>query len=422
MVEFKEEAGGFGEPGSYFVNHPNYEDVQKTTFEKGTISDFEVLEEDPFTVSSRVKVKGSWGESEYLPLFFRPKEKYWDSDDHEATDFNEEGQYYEKAWMSFRCDDDEVIVMVQGSIPLVALGFYDGVPRIGEDIVKAIGDTTLYAQMSKMSDYSGGEEGPDGLDLGLKLEIEPFKEAGDWKVGKNPSKHLVYKGFVQSLEIYNETIEQGSDWMHDWYREVLDYHIKSVTTETKQCIYSKLRERSSYYLVPVGPILYFIFIYKTDFAFDHEADETQVYEDSVHIFSCIRNGMEKSNYPDPNSPPVYYESCSSPIASNQAAIDQNNAGWPKTYDRASTDFGSTSVSSHLYAALYTKELYDKTTDNPPEVEDLLNDIPPDGFTTQTNFYDFSTALTNPETKLQMNIRPHTKEELQDAGLWPEGSE
>jgi len=162
-------------PASRRLDHPNFRDVYKTTFAKGVITDFKRpehippqeriavsegtyidLEGDPFLVESMVKVEvEGLGETEdFIPIFAQPKKEFWDDPlvdksgvpflteygqnepeqgENKATDWDEETGAYKKAWQSFRCGD-EVVVMLKENEPVAVVGFADGVPRIGEDV------------------------------------------------------------------------------------------------------------------------------------------------------------------------------------------------------------------------------------------------------------------------------------------------
>ena len=125
-------------PNSYRIDHPDFGDVYKTTYVKGVITDFEVTSFYCFRVKSMVKVSGDWGESGYIPLFYHPKPQFWDDPNGNlATDYNAAGGYFEKAWMSFRIGD-EVVVMLKEGKPVAVVGFADGVPRIGENLIKIV--------------------------------------------------------------------------------------------------------------------------------------------------------------------------------------------------------------------------------------------------------------------------------------------
>jgi hypothetical protein len=162
------------DPPARRLDHPDLTNVLKTTFAKGVIKDFKLpehvppqeriavsegtyvdLEGDPFLVESMVKVEVDGEESDdFIPIFYQPKKEMWDDPpvdksgvpslpeygqsepeggEVKATDFDEETGAYKKAWQSFRCGD-EVVVMLQEGKPVAVIGFADGVPRIGEDV------------------------------------------------------------------------------------------------------------------------------------------------------------------------------------------------------------------------------------------------------------------------------------------------
>jgi hypothetical protein len=178
-------------PGSRRLDHPNFGDVYKTTYGVGVITDFQKDQDDPFTVFPMVKVKGDdWGESDYIPIFYKPKESYWDDPEGDkATDYDQDKGVYKGAWQSFRADD-EVVVMLKEGVPVAVLGFADGVPRIGENIVRmdnlslpgVLGgsggyDYLFFVSMltqDKSEEVDDSELGPDGKDLQLKQEHEPY--------------------------------------------------------------------------------------------------------------------------------------------------------------------------------------------------------------------------------------------------------
>ena len=191
-------------PDSWRVDHPNYGDVAKTTYAVGKITDFEVVSFYRIRVRSMVKVSGDWGESDYLPLFYHPKPQFWDDPKNGklATDYNA-GGYFEKAWMSFRIGD-EVKVMLKEGVPAAVVGFADGVPRIGENLIRIktldqhnpiwtwFYDAIIIFQCDPPDVYfiggnssstslyyppiSTSENGPDGSDLKLVEPIMLFRE------------------------------------------------------------------------------------------------------------------------------------------------------------------------------------------------------------------------------------------------------
>lgn len=164
--------------GNRSLDHPNFGSVYKTAFKKGTISDFKKLQDDPIKVVPMVKVKIDGTETpDYIPIYFRPKEGFWPTDEFNPADFNEAEQYFETSWQSFR-GDDEVNVLSQEGEPLCVVAFADRYPRVGEDIFR-LDDVNQYHDNYYLSmihqDLAEGidssELGPDGKDLGLKLDL-----------------------------------------------------------------------------------------------------------------------------------------------------------------------------------------------------------------------------------------------------------
>jgi hypothetical protein len=175
-------------PDSLRIDHPDFGDVSRTTFAKGVITEFQQVADDPIEVLSMVKVEvGGLGESaDYLPLFYHPKAQYWDGEDVLAQDFDEETGAFKQAWMSFRAGD-EVVVMFKEGQPVAVVGFADGTPRIGENLIQFVvtspSDSKSYRFFLCAKDefgnvaqiYSSSEDpdGPDGLKLGITQEITP---------------------------------------------------------------------------------------------------------------------------------------------------------------------------------------------------------------------------------------------------------
>ena len=211
---------------NYRINHADFQDVGQITYALGTISDVQTLQADPIVPTSLVKVTGDWGESDFIPLFYTPKKSYWDICPdwltlYKSQDLNPDALtsqnvadfYYKTAWTSFR-PGDQVKVMLQAPagggdlVPVAVLGFGDGVPRLGENIIKfdiegnkfyytafgAPGYTAYGGLPGPGMEYSGGptepggtipsgagpgysevnsENGPDGLDLKLLQPYSP---------------------------------------------------------------------------------------------------------------------------------------------------------------------------------------------------------------------------------------------------------
>ena len=182
--------------GNRSLDHPSFGDVNLTEYKKGVISDFKV--DDPSsiagTIHSLVKIDlDGGGQSDWLPLFYRPKALYWDdpSGTPLATDYNESDKCYEKAWMAFRCGD-EVRVMQRKGVPYAVVGFWEGPPRIGEDIVRCEyengrgGPHSFYFRSSTNNrflgltnpssdnEYDVELSGPEEKPLNLRTEIKPI--------------------------------------------------------------------------------------------------------------------------------------------------------------------------------------------------------------------------------------------------------
>ncbi len=64
---------------SWRLNHPDFGNVRACPYTIGVITDFKKVSDDPIQVISQVKVQiEGMGESDYIPLFYHPKAKYWD--------------------------------------------------------------------------------------------------------------------------------------------------------------------------------------------------------------------------------------------------------------------------------------------------------------------------------------------------------
>ena len=353
-------------PESWRLNLADFQVVYKTTFAKGTISDFQKISDVPLTVKSMVKVKGDWGESDFIPLFFCPKKKYWDSDPSldDAQDFNQDGKYYENAWRSFR-GDDEVIVLLQEGVPKFVLGFVDNVPRIGEAIIKVGGytyesdtepDAYWQAPSIPRPDIVDGI-GPDGKPLNLNKESQII-------IGSSA-------GIAQPT-IYN--------WLSPRVYEV------GTGTRILQIMA---------WTVIVGPIVYVFVTLGTGGSgtvasyFSGTTDEWYAWMDALF------NGDHSTPPPGDGvllDPPGVISTGSEPI---------NGVGITLT-------------------GIYTQKLMDdiKTyieSIDPQAVQDSGDwGAPPEG----VQLSGGGLVPIIPVSMVHLFYRPHTKEELQAAGLWP----
>lgn len=231
------------------IDHPDFGDVLRTVYAKGVITDFEKISDDPIQVKSRVKVTGNFGESEYIPIFYHPKKLFWDDPLADppvlATDFDEETGVFKQAWQSFR-GGDEVAVMLKEGVPVGVVGFADGVPRVGEAVFQMEYDTVggasrIYQWQPSLpgpdaegpgcpyETFDEENQGPDGLSLGLKTEALIVCDTG---IGER-----------------EETTVDSTWWQR--YPDFVD--VENITTSTH-----KVQRRFMEYLVTIGPIAYII--------------------------------------------------------------------------------------------------------------------------------------------------------------------
>jgi hypothetical protein len=399
-------------PGSFRLNLADFGVVYKTTFAKGTISDFQKVSDDPLTVQSMVKVKGdAWGESGYIPLFFCPKKQYWDDPDYQAQDFNQDNLYYEKAWMSFR-GDDEVSVFLEEGVPKAVLAFADGVPRIGEDIIKmtsALSTNPYFGQVSLMTEdntadsYAGGDNGPDGKPLKLVQAGIKFLDT------------FVSQGFVPT-QYDGISILQITG-----YTQIRPGFFAFHTTSTGTIYYYSYAVIVKHFLVPIGPKLYVIEVYWT----------------GAVLYSIVPVNTSYDSYN------TYYESdpggyMAAFNAENQATYAAELASLQTTWGGMPTTIGQPRGTTSLKAAIvqgapYTQKLYDDTKESPitptfayvsvPTTAEMNVAYP--GFVHQMAFSDHLKAHLYAQPTghkfgpdLAIYSRPHTKAELQTAGMWP----
>jgi hypothetical protein len=386
-------------PNSFRINHPDFGDVSKTTYAKGVITDFQVVSTDPFKVKSMVKVSGDWGESGYILLFYHPKPKYWDPDSQKLNEDNS----YEKAWMSFR-GDDEVSVMLKEGTPVAALGFYEGGPRVGEDIFKLIADRTFWMQCSKAAEYASGDDGPDGKPLNLTLPCERIFQTN--KVIKTEWDHGFEIYHLYRMDsVYLEPYDPPSPghWILIPIMQDLTYTYRKALATPDKYIH--------HYLVPVGPILYCIQVFGAlsgDYVVEERIDHvTGAYSPISLVAQLCYSAIDGS---------VIIDTRDEILAEAQADMADYNAQPPETHEFNPTVddlFNCIAV----YAALYSKKLYNDTKNGAtaPEITKDTNctnfrqDYP--GFYFQGQFtVEMFNKLISPNTRMadaEIYVRPHT---------------
>jgi hypothetical protein len=380
---------------TWILNQSDFKDVYQTTLVGGTISNIQQDEgqDNPFKVISMVKVKlkATGEETDYLPIFFLPKKEYWDIPEHDAQDFNEDEKYYENAWMSFRGGDEVVVVSTvkeEGGSPqpLLVLAFADGVPRIGEALFNLQwGSHQCDVQMLQINDGEIGDiyqgdwdidyKGPDGANLLLKRECVPqyIKDLYD-------SKSEIYWNYYIPAPPY----DPGPDAQACFYSKY----------------YSGLTLKLYAVLIPVGPILYYIPII-TGHSYDVQ-----------EVWLCVI------------SPPIvcpdlsYYHGDSPP----DVDTPHTHGTWSLWSSGGDSYYGVYNPYDYQDELIVKAALYKPELENNPTAPDFI----PQTFNNnqlrsaiinilQTQDYDNSWGY---KPGFKFFVRPHTKKELQAAGMWP----
>lgn len=472
-------------PNNFRLDFPGFKDVLRHKLCKGIITDFKVTNYDPFTVESLVKVKLEDAEidpaygDQYIPLFYRPKEGYWDDDwnNIKAEDFDEENKCFRMAWMSFRCDD-EVVVLTEVTDhqpkrgkpnvkPICVLGFYDNYPRIGEDVVKVERAEPFqplvmpieYGRMSQLwnEDTLGWYDfpddlGPDGLPLNLLKEVESKKsDTYYWIDQYVPIWFWPRNGY--ELDIFsNERIanplhprewctlydgdRSGGDciWGGGDCRKGNPYE-RIFAILVGNCETDIVGTRCMAHFLPVGPILYVaLSIWETYWRYHGSWSRgsyikgTIMCEDLKEWLATFQDGLDEWDKPGlafTKTPPPLIE-----------VLEDRRLNFEKK------DMEDLRLLHQLKAALYTKERYEEAKNMPlkPQISwPLFKDREGKSFWLidhfpyfKGDFYFQRPPLSDGQTyydavfaadlvwhmRDRLMIRPHTKEELQECGLWP----
>ena len=463
----------YEETHSRRLDHPDLGDVSKTAYAVGVIKEFKKASDDPALVMAaapltatdyplavmvesmvKVEVEGV-GTSDFIPIFCHPKEQYWDgamgpvyvdwvgdiwktvkwlipaSENTKATKCNEDNGYFEKAWQSFRVGDEVIVMLTEGK-PVAVIGFADCVPRIGEDIIKFDFEGGFWWKCSDATRHAD-DKGPDGLDLGLKLACERVTK-------RTASSEQV--GYARTLATFFG-VNCIDDWTVSEYSDQGAYgtaycgQVESVTRYVKTQFYHGIvyehwqvnNVRTIYhYLVPVGPVLYLIEYYISTFKYSWTGDIQEgsiLYDPVVHYYLLAINNVYGAS-PD--------RCVNFPYPGNVAAADATAAGVPRTDEPYSgepqelpEDYMGASIG--VYATLYSKEKYEEAKNFvvPGEISLPQSQRIPPGFVRCAYGLDslingdgsFRDAKKDKEDlDLKVFTRPHTKEELQAAGMWP----
>jgi hypothetical protein len=405
-------------PNSWRIDHPDFGDVSKTTYAKGVITDFQKVSDDPVEVQSLVKV--DIGGDAWLPLFFHPKKLYWDPD---SQKFNQDGSYFEKAWMSFRAAD-EVAVMLKEGKPVAVMGFADGVPRIGEDVLRsenylADGAAPITAWRTSTGEtLADPDVGPDGLKLNLLLPCKKFQRSVETEhrdlgtVGGSlrryyeiNSRETIFKPCTGFVAAY--------DSLEVWMRPMISgYNIK----KKKDIITTHV-----FYLATIGPFLYYIDteLITDKYSTEHIPIGPQIDDDPLghpwQFLSWVRH-IYTTEFCTPLIPELDFpevEGYADAWIAGVLATDNT-----QTFDPPHLPDNDTLIALLIvYKALYTKELYERAktaTTIPSEFKSVISNL--------NNNIQFNKYIGyGDDPDLKFVVRPHTKAELQAAGLWPAGA-
>ena len=397
------------------LNHPDWGDVNKTTYVKGVITAFEQVQDDPIQVAPRVKVRvGDGAESGFIPLFFHPKEKYWDDAENNilATAFNEEQGHFNLAWQSFRVDD-EVAVMLKEGVPIAVMGFADGVPRIGEDIFQMeyknfAGVSRIYQWQPSANvigegkgypygDFNIENKGPDGLGLGLKTP-----------------------GLIVCDTGKQENIISGST--STWYQIYPTFeNIENITTTT----YTLKRQFKEVMFI-IGPKAYLMQILNYDLhsvrtLSAEGVDVIDAYPPDYH--HILTGGFDVHTYG--NYVAIYEKLFDGTLIAAAQALGATHQSLPVVDSVVLPSWVQNYTCDQYIAPINPSfPLDDDTGKRGPDWEgwNFLPDLSLRMSTSYLNEYDNTSEDQLDLDTLEIFTRPHTKQELQEAGMWPhEGS-
>lgn len=367
-------------PEQWRIDHPDFQDVMKTTFAKGKITEFEKEEathEDYVDqVKSRVKVELDDGSSsDYLPLFYKPKEKYWtwnkafgdDMNDILAQEFDEENSCYKSAWQSFRAGD-EVIVLKINDEPKAVLGFYDNCPRIGEQLIRL---NDGYSRFTPAGAVAYLETiGPDGEPLQLLTEAEIIFSSSGSDPPSTPEDPSTWPRWGVTQECSEEGVGAGPCYGCGVYTS--GYMARRIHLGTSY----PSSWSTNVHKVFVGP--YIILLVTIDFT-----NGGGGHIEEVHYWPTFEDLISPQEVGD-------YLLCTETISGGGEAYV---------------------IPATCYCAIYDPE---KHKDISIESNEAGYPQCPEGF----KEYDIDFHGLE-GTTCKAYYRPHTKEELEAAGMWPE---
>ena len=420
-------------PDSYRLDHPNFKDVAKTTFAKGVISDFKVDDPNDLigTISSQVKVTGGFGESDWIPIFYHPKPQYWDDDNHKATDFNKEGGYFERAWMSFRCGD-EVAVMLKEEKPVAVMGFADGIPRIGENIFKAEFETVAAGKhyfLWRLFGDGAPENYPVHGMNGIDGVLNPWdgKASGPDNVALALTQKCQLLSRITVAQDYSGSFQSG-DPGFPWHEGFYTY-TRTGNTST----------HLNRWIVPIGPFMFLFSVVSQD---GSSAQSTNApgggdgggysgwivtNDDPPQTIFWVNGSMSSTSLIDIKVAVALF---------NQEVIDKIQ---PPSGDISSSDYVTNQTDWWLPQGFKVCD----SVEIPFKYEYYADYTPNPGWNIDFKFFLYQTGSNDyynpgrpenvPEEIWNLRnyvpkwetakflARPHTKSELQAAGMWPAGA-
>ena len=358
-------------------------------------------------MESMVKVKGPWGESDYIPLCYHPKKLYWDGAGVLAQDFDAVTGAFKQAWMSFRVDD-EVAVMLKEGVPVAVVGFADGVPRIGEAAwtVKAANTTVSWNILGNPNNWL--TVGPDGLDLGLKLKSEKF-------FSKTDPEYLTSDPANSYNIVYWTMLAMDNTYLLPYEDQKLMLWPYIVRFTYDYLSFGPMYYE--YYYTIIGPLLFRIRTIHgiTSTAKNMITDPPPITLALWLPYSEIATyppGITPGSYPDAYTHSFMDGTSEGDLSGVPVGEAQILGNFPLGPEPTETVISENKGDfSTAFLGIYTKELLAKYKINP----DIPDHSPSIG----------GWPLTAPdpmwEWPFDFYTRPHTKEELEAAGLWPAGT-
>ena len=438
-------------PDSWRLNFPNFGAVYRGPWAKGVIVDIKVQDAlspwawpcpsppynffggagpQPSTlVLSKAKVDLG---NDYLPIFFKPKDKCWDEEDDSgnvvmpAITVNKDKLYFEKSWQSFRVGD-EVKVLLQAPAgggapkPTAILGFVDGVPRIAEDWIKVVGPRFDPATQTfigthfwnwqcsncKIGALDTVIKDPTGLDLKLLKAYGPSRVQSVWDPQpQHPGYYDVY-GHWQDDVNYSDGSPVANPWTangNGWEYNLLTYlgFVDSPPAPSADNWFTHTHDYTENvnitveFMFIVGLLLY---VWQIGYSVSMNKSSTiwlTPTEAAALTSSALAHVIGTEYY----NGDAYYM----PIG----------AVGPET-----PNYSLSSLQPQIGAGVYSQKLWDAILAN--AIQNPINQYP--GVYSQFNNFNMT---ANPDwSAFQMDwqnatiyVRPHTKAELQAAGLWP----